>query len=79
MPDSSNNNLVSEIGHTWERYVSCDIQHVVPHADLWPHQLSHACWCRPEEDDGLPYDGQRWMHNAADGREQYEAGDRLHN
>jgi hypothetical protein len=70
---------IFEITYTWGRYVGPDAQHVIPNADLHPHDLSSGCWCKPEEDLANPIDGRRWIHNAADGREDYESGDRLHN
>ena len=42
--------------------------HVVPLGDLKEHELSEACWCEPDEDDGV------WVHHAADKRELYEDG-----
>lgn len=76
----SDNNvrIVSEIDHTWERYAKSGSEHVIPYADLHPHELSSTCWCEPEEDEEAPLNTNRWMHNAADRREEYEIGSRLH-
>jgi hypothetical protein len=48
--------------------------HVIPEHDLWPHEMSENCCCRPEDDD----DNARWIliHNAFDGREDFESGKR---
>jgi len=45
--------------------------HLLPINDLKPHEASEACWCHPERDD---YGSV--AHNALDGREAYERGDR---
>lgn len=43
--------------------------HIIPTNDLREHSTDSTCWCRPEEhEDGLI------VHNAMDGREQYETG-----
>lgn len=44
--------------------------HVVPLKDLKEHKTSEHCWCEPEKVDGV------WVHNSADGREEYEDGRR---
>ena len=47
--------------------------HVVPVADLRPHETEFAldCWCEPEVNDhGII------IHHAADGREGYQSGQR---
>lgn len=45
--------------------------HCMPMADLRSHYPLATCWCKPEEvEDGV------WEHQAADGREQYETGER---
>lgn len=45
--------------------------HVVPINDLKEHVLTINCWCNPEEqEEGV------LVHNAADGREDYENGKR---
>lgn len=41
-------------------------RHVVPHDDLREHDLTEACWCHPDEDDGTI------THNSLDGREAYQ-------
>lgn len=55
---------IPKLGHGAE-------QHVIPMADLRPHDPDGACWCHPEEDDDYP---GLWKHNALDGREAYENG-----
>jgi hypothetical protein len=44
--------------------------HVLPLSDLREHEVSLECWCGPVEDDGVV------VHNALDGREAYERGER---
>ena len=45
--------------------------HVYPLNDLREHEMSKECWCRPDVDeDGV------CVHNALDGREAYEIGER---
>jgi hypothetical protein len=44
--------------------------HVIPVDDLREHHASLECWCGPVEDDGVV------VHNALDGREAYERGER---
>ena len=47
-------------------------QHVYPTNDLKPHDTeSGQCWCNPQSDDFVV------IHNAADGREDYEAGRKM--
>ncbi len=54
----------------WEVYaLDNGERHVIPLDDLKPHEGSHECWCHPTDDGG-----NRWIHNSADGREQYERG-----
>lgn len=45
--------------------------HIFPLHDLRDHVVDgRPCWCAPDEtEDGI-------VHNAADGREQYERGER---
>ena len=45
---------------------------VVPLGDLRPHHEGPGCWCRPLEHDDI------LLHNAADDRESYEQGRKLH-
>lgn len=40
--------------------------HVIPADDTKLHDGSTDCWCSPHDDEGV------WVHNSADGREQYE-------
>lgn len=45
--------------------------HVMPSDDLREHIMSLTCWCYPEDDEGVI------IHNALDGREDFETGKRL--
>lgn len=49
-----------------------DQYHVVPSDDIKEHILKGKnCWCRPEmNEDGV------FIHNSADGREDFETGKR---
>jgi hypothetical protein len=48
--------------------------HLIPvNDDRW-HECDKKCWCVPVEDHN-----RKWMHNAADCREDYEDGFRKHN
>lgn len=47
-----------------------DFIDVVPINDLCEHDLRRMCWCKPT------YDGSMIVHNAADGREAFERGER---
>lgn len=52
-----------------------NILHVVPVDDLREHDSNKECWCKPQLD---PTDtGGLWVHNAMDGREQFETGERM--
>ena len=47
-------------------------QHVYPINDLRPHDTeSGKCWCNPT------FDGFVIIHNALDGREDYESGRKM--
>lgn len=46
-----------------------DIWHVIPLNDLREHMSLPICWCNPVEDKETP---NLWVHNALDGREDYE-------
>lgn len=51
--------------------MNIELFHVVPIADLRDHELSLDCWCKPyvdEEEESLI------IHNALDGREDFELG-----
>ncbi|WP_225784250.1 hypothetical protein [Xenophilus sp. Marseille-Q4582] len=48
--------------------------HVIPLEDLREHECGKGCWCRPAEDDEEPVVNR---HNAMDGREAFERGERL--
>ncbi len=47
--------------------------HIYPQGDLREHVTDKGpdCWCKPEIDENLI------IHNALDGREQIETGERL--
>jgi len=49
--------------------------HCVPCNDLKDHVIDDegSCWCKPEFDTGY----EVFIHNSADGREDYEEGRRL--
>lgn len=47
--------------------------HLLPCGDLHRHHLDPSCWCGPCEDDEVT---GYWVHNSADGREDYETGKR---
>ena len=52
----------------------CDI-HVIPLNDYREHEETEDCWCKPLRDD----EEQRVViHNALDGREEYENGRKQH-
>ena len=53
-------------------YEHWDEQHVIPVDDLREHEETPDCWCRPVEGDT----DELWVHNSADGREEYEEGRR---
>ena len=50
--------------------------HVYPVNDLREHELTskdgERCWCNPEYDE----EDDIFIHNALDGREAYESGER---
>lgn len=56
----------------WELIEQGDKFHVIPLHDSLPHLSSEHCWCRPAQDIEDPI----LTHHAADGREQYESGER---
>lgn len=47
--------------------------HVIPEDDLREHVEDPSCWCMPLQDDEDP---AVWIHNALDGREDFETGER---
>lgn len=49
--------------------------HVMPVDDLRDHEETEHCWCGPRRDDEEP---QVVIHNAFDGREDYENGRKRH-
>ena len=48
--------------------------HVIPLEDLRPHDCDMGCWCIPVEDE---QEAAVNRHNAMDGREAFERGERL--
>lgn len=57
----------------WYGQTPEDNVHVIPRNDLREHETHRDCWCRPvEQEPGVI------VHNALDGREDYEQGCRLH-
>jgi len=56
--------------HGWSDYMGLvEMQHIYPVNDLRDHVTNgEPCWCRPAVDDGVT------IHNAMDGREQWETG-----
>jgi hypothetical protein len=46
--------------------------HILPFGDTRIHELHGDCWCEPVDDLSAP--DFLWSHNAADGREAYQAG-----
>lgn len=57
--------------HGWVVLARNDIYstHIVPINDMRSHRSDHSCWCEP-----VLNDEQAWVHNSADGREEYEQG-----
>jgi len=52
-------------------------EHIIPNDDCKPHDVGSdvsCCWCRPVESSIY---SDRIMHNAMDGREEFETGERL--
>jgi hypothetical protein len=47
--------------------------HVIPLQDFRPHEASAGCWCGPRP---LPDAPSVYVHNALDGRELIERGER---
>lgn len=47
------------------------VWHVMPRDDFREHEPYKTCWCNPIEGAQEP---DLWLHNAMDGREQYEEG-----
>lgn len=47
---------------------------VYPLNDLKPHNDGPNCWCKPSVEDCA--NGDLVIHNALDGREKYETGER---
>lgn len=45
--------------------------HVIPLNDYREHEETTECWCNPAHDDGVV------VHNALDGRELVERGERM--
>jgi hypothetical protein len=51
--------------------------HVIPENDLIAHEIASDCWCNPVDDHHSP--DYVWLHNAKDGREDYEKRSRKPN
>lgn len=51
-----------------------EITHVIPLNDIREHDADIDCWCRPQQDDDT---STLYVHNSADGREDFEEGRRL--
>lgn len=66
----------------WEKILVGDDAHGRPEADLREHELSETCWCKPSTEDVFDdngfYCGRMVVHNAMDGREEYENGRKPH-
>lgn len=46
--------------------------HVTPNNDLQEHVHTPECWCQPDWHE----DGEVWVHNSKDRREEFEQGRR---
>jgi len=57
---------------TGESEVVGDVTHIIPTEDIREHTLRGDCWCDPR----LDYENRIATHNSADGREQFETGQR---
>lgn len=62
----------------WKRWPPQNIggvayYHVTPLNDLREHEWDFCCWCTPQCDADEP---SVIVHNAADGREKFETGER---
>lgn len=57
--------------HGWMVVARNDIysHHIIPVNDQGVHKVDNRCWCNPELDDS-----NNWVHNAQDGRSEYENG-----
>ena len=56
---------------SWKTQVFNRQVHVIPVADLRPHnEEGIICWCEPEVEENIV------VHHAMDEREQYETGER---
>lgn len=58
----------------WILYEINDEHHLIPIKDSRLHKPSASCWCNPVEVDVDCYE-----HNAEDGRDDYESGERKYN
>ena len=47
------------------------LAHVLPVEDAREHETSFDCWCGPRVEEGMV------IHNADDGREKFESGERV--
>ncbi len=57
---------------TSESEVGGKVTHIIPTEDIRDHTLRGDCWCDPR----LDYENRIATHNSADGREQFETGQR---
>jgi len=57
---------------TGESEVGGNVTHIIPLDDAREHTLRGDCWCDPR----LDYEDHIATHNSADGREQFETGQR---
>lgn len=57
---------------TSESEAGGDVTHIIPTEDIRDHTLRGDCWCDPR----LDYEYWIAIHNSADGREQFETGER---
>lgn len=64
---------IADVQHAWAcDYGGDEPSQVYPIGDLRPHTLKGSdCWCKPEILDGIV------IHNAMDGREAFESGERV--
>jgi hypothetical protein len=54
-------------------YIGIAVIHVIPMRDLRDHLQGSDCWCNPKPS---PNESRIVVHNALDGREKYETGER---
>jgi hypothetical protein len=59
------------MANNWIGCKPYDKYHVIPCEDIRSHEESEKCWCKPNDEEGVI------VHNALDGREDFETGKRL--